>query len=119
MRRILYLIEGIRLRISLFFSSFKNRSKKDLINSLNLIKNALAQEGKETKEMLEIYYKYSSGEATKEEMDKANEQFQDLVKTLGIGFVAVLPLAPLTIPFLVKIGKRYGIDILPTSFKKD
>jgi len=39
-----------------------------------------------------------------------------LAKGLGIGIFAVLPFAPLTIPFIIKLGKRMGIDILPSAF---
>lgn len=81
-----------------------------------VLKGALAQEKQETKEMLLIYKRYTRGDATKEEMRIANGQFVDLIKGLGIGVVAILPFAPITIPVVLKLGKWVGVDVLPSSF---
>ncbi len=88
-------------------------------NSLLKLKVALSQETKETHEMLVIYKKFSRNQATPEEMDKANAQFQDLLKTLGLGVFSILPFAPITIPLIIKLGRKFGIDVLPSSFKKE
>lgn len=69
--------------------------------------------------MLEIYSRWTQGQATDQEMWQANEQFRDILRGLGLGIFAVLPFAPITIPIMVKIGKKLGIDILPSSFKND
>lgn len=90
-----------------------------MITSLLKVKDALAEENEETRKMLEIYYRFTIGEASKKEMKEANDQFGSMLKTIGLGVLAVLPFSPLTIPFLVKIGKHLGIDILPNSFKND
>ena len=110
-------LKSLYFRFYIFIKSFGKKSKQDLINSLGQVKKGLAQESVETKEMLEIYYRYSQKEATKEEMERANEQFRDLLKATGLGFFAVLPFSPITIPLIVKIGKKVGIEILPSSFK--
>ena len=83
------------------------------------LKYALAQEGHETKEMLTIYKKYTLRQASPEEMKMANRQFFDVLKGLGIGVVAVLPFAPITIPVMVKLGRLVGVEILPSSFNED
>ena len=82
------------------------------------IKKALEQESRETKEMLKIYMKYSRSEATEEEMAQANKQFRDFLKTVGLGVLTILPFAIVTIPLMVKWGKKIGIDIIPESFKE-
>ena len=92
---------------------FRNK----IISNLMLIKKALDQEKKETEEMLIIYQKYLQGKSNKAEMKKANLQFKEILKSIGLGFFAILPFAPLTIPFIVSFGKKYNIDILPSSFK--
>ncbi|NQT70235.1 MAG: hypothetical protein HQ552_11715, partial [Desulfobacteraceae bacterium] len=84
---------------------------------LTKVKGGLAKETKENKEMLNIYYRYTRGEATSEEMDKANEQFRNLLKTLGMGALLLIPLSPITIPTFVKLGKLFDIDILPSWSK--
>jgi len=83
------------------------------------LKAALSQEKAETKAMLGIYRKYTQGQASKEEIKIANQQFGDVVKGLGIGVFAVLPFAPITIPLMVKLGRMVGVEILPSSFNQD
>lgn len=80
------------------------------------LKLALLQEKAETKEMLAIYRRHASGQATKEELAVANEQFLDVLKGIGLGIFAVLPFAPITIPILVKLARMVGVDIIPSAF---
>ena len=96
----------------------KEALRKQLEDVFGKIKKGLEQEGRETKEMLKIYLKFTRNEATKAEMKRANKQFRDFLKTIGFGVLAALPLAFLTIPLAVKWGKKVGIDIIPTSFKE-
>ena len=68
--------------------------------------------------MLDIYRKYVSGEKLdKKAIDQANQQFADLIKNVGFLGVFALPGGLLAIFFLVKLGKKLGIDILPKNFK--
>jgi len=80
------------------------------------LKIALEQEKQETKEMLTIYRRYTQGQTNKEELKRANEQFVDILKGLGLGVFALLPFAPITIPLVVKLGSLVGVDVLPSSF---
>lgn len=91
--------------------------KKEIESQLKKIKSALGRETEQTKDMLEVYQRYVAGEATKKEMDQANLQFLSFLKTIGLGVLAVLPFSPITIPAMVNLGKKVGIDILPDSFK--
>jgi len=91
---------------------FSIRLKRDLI----VLKEALAQEKQETKDMLVTYKRYTRKQANREELREANRQFGDLLKGLGLGMFAVLPFAPITIPIVVKLGKVVGVDVLPSSF---
>ena len=94
----------------------KRRQQIRLRRSMLALKIALAQEKQETKEMLDIYKRYSFGEAQKSELKVANEQLVDILKGLGLGVFAVLPFAPITIPLIVKLGQWVGVDVLPSSF---
>lgn len=69
--------------------------------------------------MFKTYFRYSKAKATPEEMSQANRQFKSLLKTMGLSFLIVLPLAPLTIPAIIALGKKYGVDMIPTSFKEE
>lgn len=88
-----------------------------LVKNLRIVRTTLAIESKETAAMLKIYIEYSQGRAPKKEMIKANKQFRNLLKTAGLGAFAILPFSPITIPLLVKLGERAGIDILPSSIR--
>jgi hypothetical protein len=94
----------------------KKRQQIRLRRSMLALKIALAQEKQETKEMLDIYKRYSFGDAQKSELKVANEQLVDILKGLGLGVFAVLPFAPITIPLIVKLGQWVGVDVLPSSF---
>ncbi len=93
---------------------FKERVKDALVK----LKDILKQESIETKEMLEVYQRYTRGEATKKEMEEANKQFRDVIKGVGLGVIIVLPFSPITIPIIAKLGKRLGVDVFPTAVKE-
>jgi hypothetical protein len=107
------------LKVFLWLVAHIDKFKLNTINALLKLKDALATESDETKRMLEIYLRFSRGKASKEEMETANDQFRDLLRALGLGVFAALPFAPVTIPVIVKLGKKLGIEILPSSFRSD
>lgn len=92
------------------------RSKRRIRRDLLVIKQALAQEKEETREMLATYRKFTQGDASEAEMKVANEQMVDVIKGLGVGIFALLPFSPITIPFIIKLGKRFNIEVLPSAF---
>ncbi|MGE6448479.1 hypothetical protein [Pseudoalteromonas tetraodonis] len=94
----------------------KKRQQLRFRRAMVALKIALAQERQETKEMLIIYRRYTQGQTNKSELKRANEQFVDILKGLGLGVFALLPFAPLTIPLVVKLGQLVGVDVLPSSF---
>jgi len=83
------------------------------------LKIALRQEKQETREMLVIYRRYTQRQASKEELKIANAQFVDILKGLGLGVFAILPFAPITIPVMVKLAQKVGVELLPSSFSKE
>ena len=70
--------------------------------------------------MLKIYQKYvtNNEKITKEELDQANKQFSDLLKGLGLAGVFALPGGLLAIAFIVKLGEKLGVDIIPEKYRK-
>ncbi len=93
---------------------------KNIKSSLKKIQTVLADETKESNEMLKIYQKYilNNEEITKEELEQANKQFSDLLKGLGIAGVFALPGGLLAIAFIVKVGQKLGIEIIPEKYRK-
>jgi hypothetical protein len=85
------------------------------------LKQALATETGETKEMMDVYRRALKNQASPEEINIANKQFKDLLKLLGITtFVAGTSMIPGTGPALFPIEKYLntkGISILPNGFK--
>jgi len=66
--------------------------------------------------MLLTYQRFTRGQASKLEMEEANKQFVDVIRGLGLGVLAVLPFSPITLPFVVKLGEKIGINVLPSAF---
>ena len=92
--------------------------RDNIIEGLEKLKVGLAQETDQTKEMLEIYQRQATGKATKEEVAWANHQFRDVLRSMGLGVLLILPFAPVTLPLIVKLGRKLGIEVLPDSFRE-
>ena len=92
------------------YASEKDKIRKSLIE----LKEVLKTESKESSQMLDIYYKYVAGQKiNNNDLEKANEQLKDVLKGLGALGIFALPGGVLAIAFLVKLGKYFGVDILP------
>jgi hypothetical protein len=83
------------------------------------VKRGLAQESRETKVMLITYKRFTRGQASKLEMQEAHRQFVDVIRGLGLGVLAILPFSPITLPFVVKLGEKIGVNVLPSAFMKN
>lgn len=94
----------------------KRKALIPLKRGLLKVKHGLAQETLETKVMLSTYRRFTKGRASKLEMEEANKQFVDVIRGLGLGVLAVLPFSPITLPLVVKLGERIGVNVLPSAF---
>jgi hypothetical protein len=110
------LIKRIRQTIKLYKWS-KTVKQEDIKKFLQNVK----QEASEYKEVGEILAKYARREKlTKEDEEKFKEQFFDTLKILGIGIpFTLIPGASVLLPLVMKVAKKYEIDILPSSFNKE
>ena len=84
---------------------------------LALLKVTLKQETESSREMLKTYYSFTQGNTTEEDLEKANTQLNIVLKELGFGALSILPFAPITIPLVAKLARKYDIDIVPDWFK--
>lgn len=82
------------------------------------LKDSFLEESEENKKMLDVYIKSTEGEASEDEIDYANNQLNQIFKSLGLGVLTVLPFSPITIPFVIKKAQELGIDIIPNWYKK-
>jgi len=82
------------------------------------LKDSFLEESEENKKMLDVYIKFIEGEATEEEIEYANNQLNEIFKSLGLGVLTILPFSPITIPYVMKKAQELGIDIIPNWYKK-
>ena len=92
------------------------KPKAALKKKLEMLSYILRSEKDETKKMLEVYIKHLKGNATPEELDKAATQFRMVLKSAGLGVFLILPLAPITLPLILYLGKKLKVKILPDSY---
>ena len=92
---------------------FDGRVKK----IIEFLKEKLTEETESSRLMLKTYSDYVKGEATEDDLEKANNQLNEILKDLSLGLMAVIPFAPLTIPLIAKFAKKHNIDLLPDWFK--
>lgn len=102
-----------------FYQITKEKILEKLRANLLILKKGMAKESDLTSSMIRTYIKSTRGHASKEEMKIANKQFRSFLKTLGVGTLVILPFAPLTLPAVVLLGKKLGIEVIPNSFRDD
>jgi hypothetical protein len=81
------------------------------------LKAALSTETAETKQMVDIYRRAMKKQASPQEIATANTQLRDLLKLLGLGVLAALPVpgAALLIVAIEKFVSKYGMSIMPSA----
>ena len=82
------------------------------------LKDSFLEESEENKKMLDIFVKQIEGTASEDEIDYANEQLNEIFKSLGLGVLTILPFCPITIPYVIKKAQELGIDVIPKWYKK-
>ena len=94
---------------------FLNSKKIQLY--LHRLQESFLEENEENKKMLDIYLRYVEGDATDGDIDYANNQLKQNLKSLGLGVLVVLPFSPITIPYILKKTQEFNIDIIPNWYK--
>ena len=90
---------------------------KSFSRTLNKLQQSFLTENVQNKKMLDIYIKYAEGNVSEEELDKANEQLKEILKSLGLGILIVLPFSPVTLPYIFSKAKELNIDLIPNWYK--
>ena len=90
---------------------------KSFYKTLDRLQNSFLTENIQNKRMLDVYVKYAEGTASDEELDDANEQLKQLLKSLGLGILIVLPFSPITLPYIFSKAKEFNIDLIPNWYK--
>tara|TARA_B100001175_G_C19331596_1_gene552811 strand:- start:139 stop:456 length:318 start_codon:yes stop_codon:yes gene_type:complete len=90
---------------------------KSFSRTLKKLQQSFLTENVQNKKMLDIYIKYAEGNVSEEELDKANEQLKEILKSLGLGILIVLPFSPVTLPYIFSKAKELNIDLIPNWYK--
>ena len=90
---------------------------KSFSKTLNKLQQSFLTENIQNKKMLDVYIKYVEGNVSKEELENANEQLKEILKSLGLGILIVLPFSPVTLPYIFSKAKELNIDLIPNWYK--
>lgn len=77
------------------------------------------KEYEETKELAKLIWEYKDRDLTPQEIEIVKNQSLDIVKLLILSGVFIIPFGSAVIFIFVKIGKKFGIKVLPSSFNKE
>ena len=84
---------------------------------LQKLQESFLEENEENRKMLDIYLKYAEGTASEDDINYANGQLKQNLKSLGLGILVILPFSPITIPYILNKTKEFNIDIIPNWYK--
>ena len=90
---------------------------KSFSRTLKKLQQSFLTENIQNKKMLDIYIKYAEGDVSEEELENANEQLKEILKSLGLGILIVLPFSPVTLPYIFSKAKELNIDLIPNWYK--
>lgn len=99
-------------------------AQKKYMESFSATLQGLKQEKEETRDMMKTFFhvltqKLPNGKKPEpEEIHAALEQLKDVHKMAGLMILAIAPGAVVTLPAICALGKRYGIEVLPSAFQK-
>ena len=82
---------------------------KRLNKILSKLQESFLEENRENKKMLDIYIKFAEGSASKDELELANSQLRQILKSLGLGILLILPFSPITLPYIFTKAKELEI----------
>tara|TARA_B100000459_G_scaffold1825_1_gene1181 strand:+ start:268 stop:585 length:318 start_codon:yes stop_codon:yes gene_type:complete len=90
---------------------------KSFSRTLKKLQQSFLTENIQNKKMLDIYIKYAEGNVSEDELENANEQLKEILKSLGLGILIVLPFSPVTLPYIFSKAKELNIDLIPNWYK--
>jgi len=97
----------------------KKFDREKIKGGLIEFKHKLKEEGGEYKETTQILKKfYKTGSITNEDGEKVKKQLIDTFKMIGLGGIFMIPGGSVGIIVLVKLAKRFGVNLLPSAWSK-
>lgn len=86
---------------------------------LEKTKKVVETETENIKDVISVYNKAARGDASINEISKANKKAQDLFVSARFATVMAMPGAIFALPILNKVAEEYNIDFIPASVKKE
>lgn len=94
--------------------NLKKGNKKRIIRFLNALKESL----KDSKELRQIFKNAIENKSISEDDQKIiKHHITDILKTLGLGSLFILPFGSLMVILIVRLSEDYKIKILPESLQ--
>ena len=95
------------------FEATRDKIQKYLLK----LKDSFLDETEENRRMLDIYVNYIDGKASNKDIEEANYQLKQVLRSLGLGILVVLPFSPISIPYVLKKAKEFDIELIPDWYK--
>ncbi|MFY0700772.1 MAG: hypothetical protein JXR04_08115 [Bermanella sp.] len=98
-------------------------AQKRYLQSVSKTIQGLKQEKEETRVMMKTFFsvltqKFPKGHKPEpQEIEAALEQLKDVHKMAGLFVLALTPGSVVTLPALCALGKRFGVEVLPSAFQ--
>ncbi len=104
------------LRKNQDFNIVKEQWRSRMSDAIRKNKNAVAQEMKESKELMQLLKKQRNEELTEEEKLKVHAQIIDVLKTLPVFVIIAIPGTFMTLPILISILPK---SVFPSAFSEE
>ena len=95
------------------------KTQEEMMAVLEKTKNVVDAETANVKEVISIYNKAASGDASMNEITQANKKAQELFVAARFAAVMALPGAIFALPILSKMADEFSVDFVPASVKKE
>ena len=82
------------------------------------VKKVIETEQENAKEVVSIYNRAARGDASLNEITKANKKAQEVATAARFAAVMAMPGALFALPFMIEASKEYGFDFVPESVSK-
>lgn len=83
------------------------------------IKRVIEVEQENAKEVVSVYNKAAKGDASMNEIMKANKKAQEVATAARFAAVMAMPGAIFALPFMIEASKEYSFDFVPASVAKE
>lgn len=101
-----------------YFSAFP-KTETEVKDFLTKVKSVFDAEQEKTKEMWKIYHKASTGDASINEISRANKMAKELMVSTRFAFLVAIPGTVFLLPALIEFAKEYDVDLIPDSVSKE